>query len=37
MYIFAHKNFYPLEAVSRLRESQLQVGENYSDLTETAF
>ena len=25
-------NFHPLEAVSRWRDSQLQVGENYSDL-----
>ena len=26
-------NFHPLENVSRLRDPQLQVGENYSDLT----
>ena len=26
-------NFHPLEVVSRWRETQLQVSENYSDLT----
>ena len=26
-------NFHPLEVVSRLRDPQLQVSENYSDLT----
>ena len=26
-------NFHPLEVVSRLRDPQFQVGENYSDLT----
>ena len=26
-------NFHPLEVVSRLRDTQLQVSENYSDLT----
>ena len=30
--VFNH-NFHPLEVVSRLRDPQLQVSENYSDLT----
>ena len=29
-------NFYPLEVVSRWRDPQLQVSENYSDLTKIA-
>ena len=28
-----NRNFHPLEVVSRLRDPQLQVSENYSDLT----
>ena len=28
-------NFHPLEVVSRWRDPQLQVGENYSDLTKS--
>ena len=28
-----NRNFYPLEVVSRRRDPQLQVSENYSDLT----
>ena len=30
---FLNLNFHPLEVVSRLRDPQLQVDENYSDLT----
>ena len=30
-------NFHPLEVVSRWRDPQLQVGENYSDLTKMEF